>query len=266
MGWDGGAFLCTKLTNISITDGNSHFQLCGHFVTDFGLSSIVLAFGTDSDVTIPNYITRLGSSSFAGRQSARAATFEPDSQCRVIDGPEVYQDNLWIKPESLNGAFTVQTRFARLSFRLLWSRSTDRRRHERLTLQVHHSHPEIKNGVPHWIRWSLHSLDDFRRSSAARLTRNSETSIETQTRNAFRNSEVRIRPTIEHDRTQPEIRRETANRLKGVCVWQQNRQIRRSPLLSLRKVQEEVGMTKTIFSNPMHQLQGERAYIEFRTR
>jgi hypothetical protein len=76
------AFLNSPIREISISEGNCHFRICGDFLVTTNGSSLVWYFGVSSNVTVVGAIRSLSAGSFP---PIRPLVFEPDSQLRRID-------------------------------------------------------------------------------------------------------------------------------------------------------------------------------------
>jgi hypothetical protein len=91
----GLAFACSSIENISIQEGNSHFQVLGQFLLDFRGRSLIRYFGSDSLVSVPPEIEVLQDYCFAHCISITKLIFESESSLRDI-GSHVFTSCFWL--------------------------------------------------------------------------------------------------------------------------------------------------------------------------
>jgi hypothetical protein len=74
-----GAFNGGNLREISVSEGNRHFKVCGSFLCGFECISVTRYFGSEVTVRIANTIERLDAGCFYGNESISNVIFESGS-------------------------------------------------------------------------------------------------------------------------------------------------------------------------------------------
>jgi hypothetical protein len=80
----GGTFALSKIRNVYITEGNSHFQVVGQFLLDFSGKSLIRYFGSDSSVCVSRQIEVFQDLCFFFCSEVHELSFEPGSLLREI--------------------------------------------------------------------------------------------------------------------------------------------------------------------------------------